>query len=285
MKKIGFVDYYISEWHANNYPTWMKNACEKLGLDFEVAYAWAEIDKSPIDGVTTDEWCEKNGVQKCDCIEELCEKSDMIVILAPSNPETHLRYAEKVLPYGKRTYIDKTFTPDYATAKKIFEIAEKSGATFFSTSALRYAEELPYYDTLKDVKSAIITGPGGSFEEYIIHQVEMLVNICKKKPVKAKVETVGLTSEGTVMYEDGSRAKLIYSPRYPFTVYADDGVESGEQKPIVSGYFPALMENILKFFDTGVLPFDSQQTLDCMNIREALIKALENDGQWIEIAD
>ena len=284
MKKIGFVDYYISEWHANNYPTWMKNACEKLGLDFEVAYAWAEIDKSPVDGVTTDEWCEKNGVQKCDTIEELCEKSDMIVILAPSNPETHLRYAEKVLPYGKRTYIDKTFTPDYATAKKIFEIAEKSGATFFSTSALRYAEELPYYDTLKDVKSAIITGPGGSFEEYIIHQVEMLVNICKKKPVKAKVETVGLTSEGTVMYEDGSRAKLIYSPRYPFTVYADDGVESGEQKPIVSGYFPALMENILKFFDTGVLPFDSQQTLDCMNIREALIKGLENDGQWIEIA-
>ena len=61
MKKIGFVDYYISEWHANNYPTWMKNACEKLGLDFEVAYAWAEIDKSPVDGVTTDEWCEKNG--------------------------------------------------------------------------------------------------------------------------------------------------------------------------------------------------------------------------------
>ena len=283
MKKIGFVDYYISEWHANNYPTWMKNACEKLGLDFEVAYAWAEIDKSPIDGVTTDEWCEKNGVQKCETIEELCEKSDMIVILAPSNPETHLRYAEKVLPYGKRTYIDKTFTPDYATAKKIFEIAEKSGATFFSTSALRYAEELPYYDTLKDVKSAIITGPGGSFEEYIIHQVEMLVNICKKKPVKAKVETVGLTSEGTVMYEDGSRAKLIYSPRYPFTVYADDGVESGEQKPIVSGYFPALMENILKFFDTGVLPFDSQQTLDCMNIREALIKGLNNDGQWIEL--
>ena len=283
MKKIGFVDYYISEWHANNYPTWMKNACEKLGLDFEVAYAWAEIDKSPVDGVTTDEWCEKNGVQKCDTIEELCEKSDMIVILAPSNPETHLRYAEKVLPYGKRTYIDKTFTPDYATAKKIFEIAEKHNAPFFSTSALRYCDEMGYYETLKDVKSVIITGPGGSFEEYIIHQVEMLVKICNKTPVKAKVETVGLTSDCTIMYEDGTRAKLTYSPRYPFTVYADDGVENGEQKPIVSGYFPQLMEEILKFFESGVLPFDSQQTLDCMNIREALVKGLANDGQWIEL--
>ena len=34
MKKIGFVDYYISEWHANNYPLWIKEACEKAGLDY-----------------------------------------------------------------------------------------------------------------------------------------------------------------------------------------------------------------------------------------------------------
>ena len=37
MKKIGFVDYYISEWHANNYPTWIKEACEKLGTEYKVA--------------------------------------------------------------------------------------------------------------------------------------------------------------------------------------------------------------------------------------------------------
>ncbi len=55
MKKIGFIDYYLSEWHANNYPNWIKTANEKLGTDFEVAYAWAELDKSPLDGVTTDE--------------------------------------------------------------------------------------------------------------------------------------------------------------------------------------------------------------------------------------
>lgn len=283
MKKIGFIDYYMSEWHANNYPNWMADACAKLGYDYKVAYAWAEMDKGPLDGVTTAEWCEKFGAEKCETIEELCEKSDVIVILAPSNPETHLRLAEPALKYGKRTYIDKTFAPDYATAVKIFEAGKAGNSPFFSTSALRYCEEMNYYETLKDVKSVIITGPGGSFEEYIIHQVEMLVKICNKKPVKCKVETVGLTSECTVMYEDGTRAKLIYSPRYPFTAYADDGVESGEQKPIVSGYFPALMEEILKFFETGVLPFDSQQTLDCMKIREALITGLSKDGQWIEL--
>ena len=51
MKKIGFVDYYISEWHANNYPAWIKSACEELGADYQVAYAWAEEYVSPVDGI------------------------------------------------------------------------------------------------------------------------------------------------------------------------------------------------------------------------------------------
>ena len=39
--KIGFVDYYISEWHANNYPDWIAQMSEKCGIDARVAYAWA----------------------------------------------------------------------------------------------------------------------------------------------------------------------------------------------------------------------------------------------------
>ena len=31
MKTVGFVDYYINEWHANNYVGWIRNAAEKLG--------------------------------------------------------------------------------------------------------------------------------------------------------------------------------------------------------------------------------------------------------------
>lgn len=35
MKKIGFIDYYLSEWHANNYPAWIK----EINPEFEIAYA------------------------------------------------------------------------------------------------------------------------------------------------------------------------------------------------------------------------------------------------------
>ena len=63
-KKIGFIDLYISEWHANNYPAWIKKACEEFGYDYSVAYAWAEDYVSPTDGRNTDEWCEAFGVEQ-----------------------------------------------------------------------------------------------------------------------------------------------------------------------------------------------------------------------------
>ena len=54
MKTIGFVDYYISEWHANNYPQWIKDVCAESGRNFEVKYVWAEKYISPVDGRNTD---------------------------------------------------------------------------------------------------------------------------------------------------------------------------------------------------------------------------------------
>lgn len=72
MLKIGFIDYYLDEWHANNYPAWIK---EQSGGEMEVAYAYGHID-SPIGGMTTNAWCEKYGIQRCATIEELIEKSD-----------------------------------------------------------------------------------------------------------------------------------------------------------------------------------------------------------------
>lgn len=124
MKTIGFVDYYLGEWHADNYPAWIRQANAALGEDFTLAYAWAELDRSPVNGVTTEEWCAQNGVQRCRTLSELCEKAEYILVLAPSDPEKHLGYAREVLRYRKNTYIDKTFAPDYATAAEIFTIAQ-----------------------------------------------------------------------------------------------------------------------------------------------------------------
>ena len=42
MKKIGIIDYFIDEWHSNKYLGLFEQANKELGLDYKVAYGWAE---------------------------------------------------------------------------------------------------------------------------------------------------------------------------------------------------------------------------------------------------
>ena len=283
MKKIGFIDLYISEWHANNYPAWIKGVCEKNGLDYTVAYAWAEQDVSAVDGKTTDTWCAENGIEKCATIEELCEKSDYLLILAPSNPEVHLKYAEIALKYKKRTYIDKTFAPDYNTAKAIFDIANAYGTPFFSTSALRYATELD--PVAKKCSTITVTGSGASFEEYGIHPIEMVVKTMGIGAKAVRAEKAGDQYLMRIDYKNGKFANIVFDSNYgtPFTIMpcGEDG--KTVWKLIESDSFNGLMTAILNFYEDGKLPFDTNETLEVMRIRDALIKATGKTGKWIKI--
>lgn len=283
MKKIGFVDYFISEWHSNNYPAWIKEICEREGLDYTVSYGWAELDKNPGDGVSTEEWCKKMDVEKCDTIKELCEKSDVIMVLAPANPETHLKYAEEVLKYKKPTYIDKTFAPDYETAKKIFDIAKANGTNFFSTSALRYADELT--DIEKKCETVTVCGNGRSFDEYGIHVIEMTVKTMGKGAKKVRVEKAGDQYNMRIAFENGKFSNIIFDENYgiPFMVMACNEEGKTVFKKVESEFFKNLMLSILKFFETGVLPFDTEETLEVMKLRDALIKGTNKLGKWIKV--
>lgn len=274
MKTIGFVDYYLGEWHADNYPEMIKKANEALGTDYVVKYAWAEIDTSPVNGVTTDEWCEKFNVEKVNSLEELCEKSDYILVLAPSNPEKHLEYAKTVLKYGKRTYIDKTFAPNLQEAKEIYALGEKYNTPFFSTSALRYATEL---NDVKDRDNIMISGGGGNFEEYIIHTAEIATVLLNEKAQKVKVEKFGRKRTCTIVTESGKKFSILFAPGFGFSVYTDNGTFHCK-----SDFFGGLMLDILKFYETGIVPFDKSQTLNLMAMREALIKAQDRED-WVNV--
>ena len=270
MKMIGFVDYYISEWHADNYPEWIKDVAQKLGEDFDVSYVWAELDVSPESGVTTDEWCKNYGATKCESIAELCEKADYVMILSPSNPEKHLAYAKEVFKYGKNTYVDKTFAPDFNTAEQIFEVAKEYGTKFFSSSALRFADEACYVKPMSDLR---ITGGGRSLEEYIIHQIEMAVKIQGVGASSVEVKTIGDTENIRISYPDFRFSTLEYNDANTFSVNGN---------AVKSKFFLNLIGDILKFFITGKVPFDTKQTLEVIKIREAILKSVK-DGKKISL--
>lgn len=280
MKKIGFIDYYISEWHANNYPAWIREACEKNNLQFEIAYAWAEKDISPVDGVSTDEWCRKNNVERCESIKELCEKSDYILILAPTNPEKHLPYAKEALTFGKPTYIDKTFTPDLAEAKEIFAIAKRYDTPFFSTSALRYGEEL---NDFLSPECVMTTGGGSNLAEYLIHQVEMVVKLLKSPAKRVMVSCQRKQRICRVVTENGKEATMVYAYRLPFSVCSEESDGTSCYRAIKSDYFRILMDDILRFYESGKPSFDTAQTLEAMRLREAILTAEKTPDTWLDI--
>lgn len=280
MKKIGFVDYYLSEWHANNYPAWIKAANEALGTDYTVAYAWAELYTSPKDGITTDQWCKKFGATACATVEELCEKSDVILILAPTDPDKHLPYAKAVLPFGKPTYIDKTFAPDTATAKEILAIAKKYQTPMFSTSALRYATEL---DEITGSRRLAVTGSGRTADEYIVHQAEIAVKVLGTGAKRVRAAKMGMLSVFEIAYNDDRIATMTYSQHaLPFTVLSDGGDKPRWQQ-IKSDFFAALLRDILRFYESGTISFDTAETVEVMAVREAALKALDTPNTWISL--
>ena len=208
----------------------------------------------------------------------LLQNSDVIIVLAPSNPEKHLQYAKEVLPFGKRTYIDKTFAPNLKTAEEIFKIAEQCGTPFFSTSAMRFADEL---NKLKGANNLIITAGGGNFPEYMIHPVEMTVKLLEDSVKKVKVEKLG---EQRICYaetENGKRASIVYSPLEVTSINCETKEGDYTHIDISSEFFIKLIEEIIKFFDTGLLPFDIKQTLEVMRFRDALLNAENADENWL----
>lgn len=280
MKTIGFIDYFLHEWHANEYPAMIKAYNEKNGADYQVKYAWAEID-SPNGGLTTDEWCQQYGVQRCASVEELCAKCDCVIVLSPSNPEKHFEYAKKVFACGKSPYIDKTFAPDYKTAKSIYELAQKEGVKFFTSSALRYADELNAY--MGTAKSVSTVGGGSNLDEYIIHQIEMAVKCLGVGAEKVRYTKHADQEWAEVAYFDDRYATMMFAPCMPFAITVANEEGKSAYLPINSAFFDNLIADIIRFFETGETSFCGSETLEVMKIREAVIKAKSEAGVWINL--
>lgn len=278
MKAIGFIDYFLNEWHANEYPAMIQAYNQKNGTDYQVQYAWGEIDIPG--GMSTDEWCALHGVTRCYSIQELCEKCDYVIVLAPSNPEKHYEYAKAVFECGKSPYIDKTFAPDFATAQAIYDMAKEYGVAFFSSSALRYADELNTY--MGGAKAVFTTGGGSNLDEYIIHQIEMVVKCLGVGADKVRYEKNGDQEWMEIAYTDGRSAKMLFAPCMPFaaTVSTADG---SKYLPINSAFFDNLIADIFHFFATGERSFCSCETLEVMKIREAVIQAKSGTGIWLKL--
>lgn len=282
MKRIGFVDYYIDEWHANNYPTFIRQSAYKDA--FEVALAWEET--TPAGRRPLDEWCREQGVGKAESVEEVIEKCDCIVVLSPDNAERHEDLADLPLQSGKPVYIDKPIAPSLAAAKRLFDKAEQHGTPMMSSSALRYGSAIE--QAIRDqiagqaVRSVSTRGPG-EWEVYGIHQAEMLVMTLGTGATRVMACGNDRVNLLLVDYPDGRRGVIEQIPNHTFQLSAQLGADGSLAINEMDDFFPRFIEAMLRFFETGVSLVPKVETLEIAALLEAGADALRTPGTWVDV--
>jgi len=282
LNRIGFIDCYLDEWHANQYVRWIHDPAK--GGKYQVACAWAMTDRPG--GVSTEDWCRNSQVSRASSIEELVDQCDSIVVLSPDNPEMHVKLSEIPLASGKPVYIDKTFAMDLGSARKMFERAEQYHTPMYSTSALRFATELTEYKgpgTLgKDIAMVAAQGPG-LFENYSVHQLEMVVKCIGLGAKRAICTVSGSSPMITYDYGDGRRSVIHCMPWVNFGLQVRTNSGEGVSLPIQSDFWASFMDNLLGFFETKQPVVPKEETYEVVSLVETGNKAMRSPDQWISV--
>jgi len=275
--KIGFIDYFLDEWHANNFPEWLREASNG---EIEIAYAYAMID-SPRGGLTTDEWCEQFNVKRINSIEELVAISDAIVVLSPDNPEYHEELCKIPLQSGKRVYVDKTFAETKEIAERIFAVAKESGTPCYSASGLRFADE--YLAIEKGSVQNIISWGAGRISTYSVHQVEPIIYLMGT--AIEKVMFVGTEKHQSYVcsFTDGRKAVVSHHPGHvPFGMTMDFADDTSKMV-VADSYHKNFAADMVNFFKTGEASITPEETILGIAVIEAAQKAEKNPGSWVTV--
>ena len=280
MFKLGFIDYYLDEWHANNYPRFI-NDC--VGDKIKVCYAYGQIP-SLKSGKTSEEWCTEHSVEMCNTIEEVIEKSDGLIVLAPDNAEKKEELSELALKSGKPLFIDKTFTSGYDSAKRMFDLAAEYNTPVYTTSALRYAPDYKEINN-SDVTAINCIGPN-DFDIYSIHMLEPLMSIMRtdaKKVMYTKSEGYYNLNIEFVDGRVGSISGFMYS-RFPYMISVAGKTEYKAVKA-EQPFWPGFTKELCEFFMDKEVKVDHRESLAIMAIRSAGLEAMSRQGEWVEVKE
>jgi len=228
---------------------------------------------------------EKWNIELVPDIATLCSKVDA-VLLESVDGRKHLEQARQVIAAGKPMFIDKPMASTLDDAREIARLAKQAGVKWFSTSSLRYGE---IATTMKspDLTGAITWGPGPMEEHhyldlswYAIHPVELLFTLMGPGCVEVTRTYTPDSDIVTCRWKDG-RIGTVRATR----PYGDYGAVVFRPKAVVqsppkarSSYTPMLKE-IVKFFQTGVVPVPNEETLEIFAFMDAAQRSRESGGK------
>ncbi len=230
------------------------------------------------------------GVEIVSSIDELLSKVDA-VLLETNDGRRHLEQALPVLKARKSMFIDKPMTASLADAIAIFEAARHYGVPVFSASSLRYIKGM---DEIKNGAAGKVLGAETyspctlekthpDFFWYGIHGVEPLftamgtgcLTVVRVTTKDADV-AVGTWKDGRIGSFRGLRAG---KTGYGGTIFGEKAIVTLGS---YNGYNP-LLEQIIKFFQTGIVPVKEEETLEILAFMEAADISKKKGGVPVEL--
>jgi hypothetical protein len=222
-------------------------------------------------------------------ISALCSKVDG-VLLESVDGRKHLEQARQIIAAGKPLFIDKPLASTLEDAREIDRLAKAAKVKWFSSSSLRFGEMAT---TMKfsDTTGVLTWGPGPleahhklDLSWYAIHPIELLFTLLGRG-CEEVTRTVGATSDDvTCKWKDGKigsvRALRPYG-EYGAVVFRPKEVVQSPPKA-KAGYAPLLVE-IMKFFQTGVVPVPNDETLEIFAFMDAAQRSKEAGGKPMKL--
>ena len=235
------------------------------------------------------------GIEIVDSIPLLLKKVD-VVMLESVDGSQHLEQAKLVFKSGKRVFIDKPFAASLVDAIAMAELSRRHNVPFFSCSGKRYQ---PEYATLLDtakvgaVTGCDVYGISKSVPNhpdlfwYGIHGCEALYTILGAGCHSVTASQTAIAEQVTGTWSGGRVGT--------FRGIREDGGKTGfgltvfGQKRIIQSSLGseklALMQEIARFFKTGISPVPPETTVEIFAFMQAAEASKKAGGKPIVIAD
>jgi predicted dehydrogenase len=279
-KRIGFVDLNLDNFHANVFLQALRGPLASRGFTL-TACAGLQAKENRA-------WADKNQILYLDLDDSLDASADFFMVLAPSNPEAHLELCQRVLPFKKPTYVDKTFAPDLATARKIFALADEHGTPIQTSSALRYTniQDEVRQAAPSTVEHMITWGGGGSFDEYAIHPLELLISVMGHEATALRRRGTPERAQLLIDFSKGRTgvANVFAKTNTPFAASYTTDKATRYVEVDVSKIFVNNMAAVLDFFAAGKANVDRRESLTLMRILDAARNPRAIEGFELEAA-
>jgi hypothetical protein len=231
---------------------------------------------------------EKYGVKMYDTIEELCTNVDA-VLLESLDGRPKLQQLKLVLDAKKPVFVDKPMAASLHDVIEMFAMARRAKVPIFSSSSLRFASNTVavHNGLIGTVTNAETYGPcelephHPDLFWYGIHGVEALYAVMGTGC--ATVQRTN-TPEGKIQV-NGTWAR---NHKGIFREGNFHGIARGTkgEAPVGSfdGYVP-LVREIIKFFETGVAPVDSKETIEIFAFMEAADLSKSRGGKPVKVGE